>query len=146
MSDFKNHIREERQKAKLTQKQLADLFNQYLAANKIDDVKPVTYAAISRWETGENNPQNETWNALANFFNVEPGYLRGYSTTRQSSIREMFAYIQSEKLSDDPDKDLAIKNVFEAIYEDLSDRIDSLERQVAELENPGSQPQDRDDY
>lgn len=76
---MKNNIKKERLNIGLTQKDLADQFNQFIAKKNID-LKPVSYAAISRWESGENEPKYYVWQALSSFFHVDIAYLRGYSS------------------------------------------------------------------
>ncbi|WP_242367736.1 helix-turn-helix domain-containing protein [Lactobacillus intestinalis] len=59
-----NRIKELRQKNNLTLKELGQKIG--MANN-----------TLSRYETGKRKPKLETWQALANFFNVSIPYLQG---------------------------------------------------------------------
>lgn len=72
-----NRIKELRNKKGLSQKEFAKAFSDFIKDD--DNVKPVSYATISRWEHGENEPKLETWIKLADFFNVSVSYLQGTS-------------------------------------------------------------------
>ncbi|MBL1059482.1 helix-turn-helix transcriptional regulator [Lactobacillus sp. A27] len=63
---MKNRIKELRLKAGLKQEQLAV------------EVK-ITQQTISQYETGQRNPKLETWQKLADYFNVPVAYLKGYT-------------------------------------------------------------------
>lgn len=73
-----NRIEKLRKKNGLTLKSLASSFNDY-TQEKRDVIKSVSYATISRWEKGINEPRMEVWEELANFFGVSTGYLMGLS-------------------------------------------------------------------
>ena len=73
-----NRIEKLRKKNGLTLKGLASSFNDY-TQEKRDVIKSVSYATISRWEKGINEPRMEVWEELANFFGVSTGYLMGLS-------------------------------------------------------------------
>ena len=60
-----NRIKELRQKNNLTLRGLGQ---------KVD----LSKGAISRYENGVRKPKPETWQALADFFNVSVPYLKGY--------------------------------------------------------------------
>lgn len=60
-----NRIKELRRNSKLSQIELAKIAN-------------VSNQAISTYESGTREPKKETWQALANFFNVSVPYLKGY--------------------------------------------------------------------
>lgn len=72
-----NRIKELRNKKGLSQKEFARAFSDFIKND--ENVKPVSYATISRWEGGENEPKLETWIRLADFFNVSVSYLQGVS-------------------------------------------------------------------
>lgn len=59
-----NRIKEVRKKKGLSLQQVADAIG-------------VGNNTISRYETGKREPKLETWQALANFFNVTVPYLQG---------------------------------------------------------------------
>lgn len=60
-----NRIKELRKNSKLSQIELAKIAN-------------VSNQAISAYESGTREPKKETWQALANFFDVSVPYLKGY--------------------------------------------------------------------
>ncbi len=60
-----NRIKELRQKNKLSQKELSKNLN-------------ITQQALSYYEQEKRVPNEATWQALANFFNVSVDYLKGY--------------------------------------------------------------------
>ena len=62
----KNRIRELRQQKHLTLQELGDKLG--LANN-----------TLSQYETGKREPKLETWQKLADFFNVSVPYLQGFS-------------------------------------------------------------------
>lgn len=59
-----NRLRELRQKNNLTLRELGQKVN-------------LSKGAVSRYENGVRKPKPETWQALADFFNVSVSYLRG---------------------------------------------------------------------
>ena len=70
-----NRIKELRNKKGLSQKEFAKAFSEFVKEDS--EIKSVSYATISRWERGENEPKLETWVKLADFFNVSVPYLQG---------------------------------------------------------------------
>lgn len=132
---FQNNLKQVRLEHKFTQKDLADKFNQYIATKNLK-VKPVTYASISRWETGENSPQSETWEALADLFGVTAVYLMGYSTERNDPASYAIELIDKAKFSDNKENDTHIKNSLEDIFADLYDQINELQRQIDLINDP----------
>lgn len=72
-----NRIKELRNKKGLSQKEFAKAFGDFTKNDK--NIKSVSYATISRWERGENEPNLETWIRLADFFDVPVPYLQGVS-------------------------------------------------------------------
>lgn len=69
-----NRIKEMRKKKGLSQKEFAKAFNEFAP-----NIKNVSYATISRWENGKNEPKLNTWLKLSDFFNVPISYLQGVS-------------------------------------------------------------------
>ncbi|TOY85745.1 hypothetical protein DIS15_02885 [Levilactobacillus brevis] len=129
-----NRIKEERKRLKLTQKELADQLNQFIADGAFD-AKPVTYAAVSRWESEENQPRLETWFALAAFFEVEVEYLQGHSHIRQSGSYQYRSTITDVKFSTDSQIDSAIKKALLSIFKSLYTEIDDLKYQRDNLQS-----------
>ena len=76
-----NEIKKLRQERNITQKELAE----HLGVNR---------NAISRYETGKRNPDNETMISLAKYFNVSVDYLMG-NTTYKFPIDTIYSNISS---------------------------------------------------
>ena len=66
MSDFANRLKQLRTENKITQKELGSYLN-------------VTQNAIFNWENKKTEPSIETIEKIANYFNVNPAYLTGWS-------------------------------------------------------------------
>lgn len=65
-----NRIKELRRNSKLSQIELAK-------------IAKVSNQAISAYESGTREPKKETWQALADFFNVSVDYLKGYGYSKE---------------------------------------------------------------
>lgn len=130
-----NNIKAERKKLSMTQKQLADAYNQFLASSNFD-AKPVSYAAVSRWESEENEPNSETWNALASFFEVSPAYLRGESLDRVTDNMVARKLVNELEFSEDSQKNKKIRENLIEIFENLIFRMDELQSQIDEINDP----------
>lgn len=63
---MKNRLKEIRKERNLTQKEFAEKLN-------------ISQQAISQYENGDREPKLETWQKLADFFNVPVDYLLGIS-------------------------------------------------------------------
>lgn len=61
----KNRIAELRREAEMNQRELGDKLG-------------VAQTTVSAWETGKNEPDNESMNTMAKLFHVSIGYLAGY--------------------------------------------------------------------
>lgn len=90
-----NRIKELRQKNNLTLRGLG---------NKIN----MSSSRISQYETGKREPKLETWQALANFFNVSVPYLQGIEDKHNNGYSKEYIY----KCLDD-----AYKENYEIDYE-----------------------------
>lgn len=81
-----NRIKEMRKKKGLSQKEFAKAFNEFAP-----NIKNVSYATISRWENGKNEPKLSTWSKLAEFFDVSVPYLQGidfdFNSARMQSLK-----------------------------------------------------------
>lgn len=73
-----NNIRKLRKEKNLTQKELAKILN-------------VSDRSVGFYETGERDPDTETLNKLANFFNVSIDYLLGRTEIKKSTNKEDMA-------------------------------------------------------
>ncbi|MDC6398623.1 helix-turn-helix domain-containing protein [Lactiplantibacillus pentosus] len=133
-----SRIKQARKDAKLTQTELADLYNQFLAKHDTD-VKPVSYATISRWENGETSPKFETLTILANVLNVDESYLIGAQKEPKSSRTTSIELIEgSNNLSD---LKFALADIVADLYDTIytqSDEIEYLQSQINIINNPGS--------
>ena len=95
----RNRIKELRSKKGLSQKEFAKDFNEFTVNDA--DVKSISYATISRWERGENEPKLETWIKLADFFGVPVSYLQGFGEINYNDKEEL--YKQFKKRNPDLD-------------------------------------------
>jgi transcriptional regulator with XRE-family HTH domain len=75
-----NRLREERLKKGLSLEQVGKDMN--LATN-----------TISRYETGKREPKLETWNKLAEYFNVPTSYLMGTDNLKFPTKQEAIDFI-----------------------------------------------------
>lgn len=87
-----NRIKEVRKKKGLSLQQVADAVG--LGNN-----------TISRYETGKREPKLETWQALADFFNVSVPYLQGIEDKRNNGYSKEYIY----KCLDDAYKEPYVK-------------------------------------
>lgn len=71
-----NRIKELRKNSKLSQIELAKIAN-------------VSNQAISAYESGTREPKKETWQALADFFNVSVDYLKGYGYSKDYIYKQL---------------------------------------------------------
>ncbi|GAA2962846.1 helix-turn-helix transcriptional regulator [Lactobacillus kefiranofaciens subsp. kefirgranum] len=76
-----NRIKEVRKKKGLSLQQVADAVG-------------VGNNTISRYETGKREPKLETWQALANFFNVTVPYLQGIEDKSNTGYSKDYIYKQ----------------------------------------------------
>ena len=70
-----NRIREIRENKKLSLKKTTELL-------KSNDLLTLTPDALAKYERGDRQPNEPTWQALANFFNVSVDYLKGYGYSK----------------------------------------------------------------
>lgn len=82
-----NRIKELRNKKGLSQKEFAKAFNEFMKNS--GSKKTVSYATISRWERGENEPKLEIWLKLSDFFDVPVYYLQGISDYASADEKEI---------------------------------------------------------
>ncbi|MBI1700561.1 DNA-binding helix-turn-helix protein, partial [Lactobacillus crispatus] len=71
-----NRIREIRENKKLSLKKTTELL-------KSNDLLTLTPDALAKYERGDRQPNEATWQALANFFNVSVDYLKGYGYSKE---------------------------------------------------------------
>lgn len=84
MNELENRLKELRKAKKLSQKEFAKAFNEFIEENKkyavLDNkgkIKKISYATVSRWEVGQTPIPTKYYEALANFFNVPLAYIQG---------------------------------------------------------------------
>lgn len=80
-----NRIKELREKRKLTLKGLASEFNRFAESDR-DNIKPISYATLSRWEKGVNDPPYKAMEKLADYFGVSVSYLQGITNEVDEAI------------------------------------------------------------
>lgn len=81
-----SNLKARRLEKKLTQKQLAKQFNDYIDKLHLD-VKHTSYTTISRWESLVIEPRETVINILANVLGTYPDRIRGYElTTREKEL------------------------------------------------------------
>lgn len=84
-----NRIKEVRKKKGLSLQQVADAVG-------------VGNNTISRYETGKREPKLETWQALANFFNVTVPYLQGIEDKSNTGYSKEYIYKQLDDAYKEP--------------------------------------------
>lgn len=96
----RNRIKELRKEKGLSQKEFAKAFNEF--SKDDNNVKPISYATVSRWENGENEPKLDTWLNLANFFDVSVSYLQGISSIKKKpkDINPIAIFNKDRKLAE----------------------------------------------
>lgn len=75
-TDFKNKIKELRQKNNMTQKELAEKLN-------------VTYQAVSKWETGKNLPDLLIMKQISELFNIDINELMNIQNKKENKNRKI---------------------------------------------------------
>ncbi|WP_283598886.1 helix-turn-helix domain-containing protein [Ligilactobacillus salivarius] len=84
-----NRIKELRTEKQLTLKEFSTNFNKFTKDNR-DNIKSISYATVSRWEKGINEPKLEMWQALAKYFNVPVSYLQGLGMSESEFKEKLF--------------------------------------------------------
>ncbi|HIQ90743.1 MAG TPA: helix-turn-helix transcriptional regulator [Candidatus Coprosoma intestinipullorum] len=98
-----------------------------LSQKEIGDIVGVTSQAISKWENGIAEPDNDSLLKLSNYFNVSTDYLLGKNDVENQSIRyddelEKVLFSKAKDLTDDEKK--TIINVINAIKKDIDKDLD----------------------
>lgn len=90
MNNLKNRLKELRKAKKLSQKEFAKAFNNFIREYKdyavLDNngkVKKVSQATISRWEVGQTPIPTKYYDALAKFFDVPLSYIQGAGYSKE---------------------------------------------------------------
>ncbi|TGY53841.1 helix-turn-helix domain-containing protein [Ligilactobacillus murinus] len=80
-----NRIKELRKNKGLTLKELAVEFNEFTKKDR-ENIKTISYSTLSRWEQGVTEPSLNTWQKLADYFDVPIPYLQGLGMSKQEAI------------------------------------------------------------
>lgn len=83
-----------------------------LSQKEIGDIVGVTSQAVSKWENGIAEPDNDSLLKLSNYFNVSTDYLLGKSNEENQSIRyddelEKVLFSKAKDLTDDEKKTIS---------------------------------------
>ena len=108
---FSNRLKELRKVKNVSQKELSDLLK-------------LTPQAISKWENGLSEPDNDSLITLAEFFNVSTDYLLGKSNIENAENPyddelEQVLFSKAKDLTEDEKK--AVLGVINAIKKDVDD-------------------------
>lgn len=87
---MKNRLKELRKTKKLSQKEFAKAFNDFMKENKeyavLDNkgkIKNISYATVSRWEVGQTPIPSKYYSTLAHFFDVPLAYIQGAGYSKE---------------------------------------------------------------
>lgn len=94
---FGEKLKELRKEKKLTQDDIAKIFN-------------VTYSTVSAWEVGKAQPNYYTLTKLAEYFNVTPNYLLGFNQQDKDNLNRLETALKESGI-DDIDKAMKILDV-----------------------------------
>lgn len=94
-----NRIKEVREEKKLSQKDLAKNLN-------------ISQQAISLYEKGDREPKLETWQKLADFFDVPILYLQGFGLSNEEAINICWEWIHEERGYDNFEMSRILTNFF----------------------------------
>ena len=94
-----NRIKEILQEKKLSQKDLAKKLN-------------ISQQAISLYEKGDREPKLETWQKLADFFDVPISYLQGFGLSKKDAIEICWEWIYGKRSYSFHPMDELFKNFF----------------------------------
>lgn len=93
---------------------------------------------LSQYENEKRNPQEKTWEKLADFFGVSTSYLMGLSSERDDPYESVARILNKMHFNDDPKKDKQIRNqlldIFGIILDNTSEQLNELERRIDELD------------
>lgn len=122
-----NRIKELREKNSLTLRGLGKEIN-------------MSSSRISQYETGKREPKLETWQALANFFDVTVPYLQGIDDKPNTGYSKEYIYQQLDDAYKEPyTKDYEVEPPFTSPFLSARDTIDNYCKQ-----NKISIPKDTD--
>lgn len=111
MAEFKDMLKYLRERENLSQKQLADKLN-------------ISASTISMYEVGSRQPNFETEEAIADFFNVDLNTLRGKPVPTYSEELEAFMNEVASGLIDPAEIDRAIEMYHK--YQQVTPKVQSM--------------------
>lgn len=104
-----NRIKQLRKEKGLTLQQVAD---DLTATFPPGNERVISKSTVSRWENGKNVPSAETWELLANYFDVSVNYLRGAWSEKE------VIELMSSSLLDNYERLSELDREYKEIYED----------------------------
>ena len=90
-----NRIREIRENKKLSLKKTTELL-------KSNDLLTLTPDALAKYERGDRQPNEATWQALADFFNVSVDYLKGYGYSKDDIYKLLDTMYKEDWMDEKP--------------------------------------------
>ena len=98
-----------------------------LSQKEIGDIVGISSQAISKWEAGISQPDNESLIKLANYFDVSTDYLLGNSEKENQTITydnelEKILFSKAKDLSDEDKK--AVLGIINALKKDIDKELD----------------------
>lgn len=98
-----------------------------LSQKDIGDIVGISSQAVSKWENGVSQPDNDSLIKLSKYFNVSVDYLLGNTDTENQTIKydnelEKVLFSKAKDLSD-KDKE-AVLNIINAIKKEVDDELD----------------------
>lgn len=106
-----------------------------LTLQQVSKETGVSVASLSSYENGNRNPKIETWQKLADYFDVTVGYLQG-GTDEKITIKEARALLNTSAKRFDDARKLAKKSIDEKNIdaETLQKIVDELQEASNEME------------
>lgn len=81
---------------------------------------------LSQYENGKREPKKETWEKLANFFDVSVDYITGFSSEKWSTFSLIEENLKNIVFSEDNKKNEDIKNKLLDCFALLDDEIQNI--------------------
>lgn len=140
----RNNIKKLRKESKLTQQELTVKFNEHITSNE-QRAKRITYATLSRWENNENQPDVDSFQILANIFDVDFLYIIGYQEREKSASSlikqnlENLNFINISTESENKEIISILFNAFDTMSDELlwmNSKIDELNEEIKFLKDP----------
>lgn len=98
-----------------------------LSQKEIGDIVGVTSQAVSKWENGIAEPDNDSLLKLSNYFNVSTDYLLGKNNEENQSIKydndlEKALFSKGKELNDE--EKIVVINLMDLIKKDTDKKLD----------------------